>query len=307
MILSILVSVYNFDCRALVEKLLWQLPDGCEVVVADDASTDAQMRLDNRAFIAQKESVRYWESPENSGRAKIRNALARQARGEWLLFLDCDAMPFDDDFLHRYIMEIGQADVVCGGTQCMPHCPSPMMRLRYKYEQKYWKNNSAEKRNQRPYDSFTTFNFMIRKSVFDAIRFNSQCYEYGHEDTLFGRELAERGVSIKHVDNAAIHTGLDANGEFLKKTETALVSLVRIDPGMTFPSGIARAYRLLKRWRLLSLFRFWHSLSAKVVRSNLTGEHPSLMLFQLYKLGVFCELNKESGIPSFAEKKKVQE
>ena len=103
MLLSALIPVYNYDCMAFVRSLSRQMQacgiDG-EIVVADDGSAAAckaaNKDLENVQF------CRYIEFEANRGRAAIRNALADMARGEYLLFMDCDAMPPDDLFLSRY-------------------------------------------------------------------------------------------------------------------------------------------------------------------------------------------------------------
>lgn len=290
MVLSILISVYNFDCRSLIQKLLPLLPDHCEIVVADDASSDLQTKECNRALLERCKNVRYWESANNLGRARIRNKLAQLAQGDWLLFLDCDAMPWRETFITDYLSEKDNADVICGGTKGMGQCPGNDVSLRFKYEKSYWEKHSAETRNRNPYDCFTPFNFMIRKGTFEEVMFDEGCLEYGHEDTLFGEALKRKGIRIKHIENPAIHTGLDTNKEFLRKTETALKSLLRVDPELKFNNRLTQTYLKLKRWHLIPLVLLWHAVAAKCEQKNLIGNNPSLLVFQLYKLGRFCKL-----------------
>lgn len=296
MVLSILISVYNFNCIPLIKKLLTQLPPECEIVVADDASNDVWLKESNRIQLEQCDNVRYWESDKNLGRARIRNKLALLAKGEWILFLDCDALPYHNHFLTNYLGKKEKADVICGGTKGMENCPSTKVSLRYKYEKEYWKRHSAKERSKKPYESFTPFNFMIRKNVFEKIRFNELLIDYGHEDTLFGQELKKRGISILHIDNRAIHTGLDTNTEFLKKTECALASLLKIDPEFKFANRLTQTYLFLKRWHLLSLLNLWHSATETIERRNLLSSTPSLLVFQLYKLGYFCRLCRKKKV-----------
>jgi GT2 family glycosyltransferase len=80
------VPVYN-DQHALAEclaALTASRPPGVEILVVDDASTDAS------AAIATRPGVRLVRLPENGGPAAARNAGARDARGEILLFVDSD-------------------------------------------------------------------------------------------------------------------------------------------------------------------------------------------------------------------------
>ena len=77
--LSILIPTYNFDPRKLVQDLQAQLPEDAEILVGDDSP------------------------PHNIGRAARRNALAREAKGEWLLFIDADAEVRSTSFLADYL------------------------------------------------------------------------------------------------------------------------------------------------------------------------------------------------------------
>ncbi|MEM9260646.1 MAG: hypothetical protein AAGA62_13425, partial [Bacteroidota bacterium] len=48
---------------------------------------------------------------------------------------------------------------------------------------------------------------------------------YGHEDTLWGQQLAKAGVGILHIDNPVTHLGLETSGVFLEKQHRAIHNL----------------------------------------------------------------------------------
>ena len=87
--------------------------------------------------------------------------------------------------------------------------------LRWKYGRNREEKN-ASLRNQSPYQSFTAFNLLAPKDIFQKIAFNEKIDGYGHEDTLFGIELKKEGVTIAHIDNPIIHLGLDEHQVFIK-------------------------------------------------------------------------------------------
>ena len=128
--------------------------------------------------------------------------------------------------------------------------PSPDVSLRYRYEKAADRHRSADERSRHPYDCFTTFSFLIDRKLFLDIRFDDACTDYGHEDTLFGAELEQRGVPVLHIDNPLIHTGLEPNDVFLDKSRTALVSLKRMETKLQGHSTLLRAYARLRRWHL---------------------------------------------------------
>ncbi len=103
--LSILLPTYNNVCLPQVKELQRQAEATCglryEIIVADDGSTDAEIVIANRT-VNLYEHCRFMACGENRGRACIRNYLAQQAQGEWLLFADSNMkMDHDGYFLAR--------------------------------------------------------------------------------------------------------------------------------------------------------------------------------------------------------------
>jgi glycosyltransferase involved in cell wall biosynthesis len=97
---SVIIAAYN--AAAHIEETLAsihaQTYDGWEVVVADDASTDATAQL-AREF---SDKVRVVTAEQNLGPAGARNLAAANARGELLATLDSDDL-WDPDYLDRQV------------------------------------------------------------------------------------------------------------------------------------------------------------------------------------------------------------
>lgn len=290
--LSILIPTYNYDCSALVSQLskkAEELNDGFEIIVADDASTDKEMR--NRVSeLASIPDVRIFMNKENKGRAAIRNFMADQARGEWFLFIDADAEVPDEFSLKTYLEAGREADVVCGGLIHPEVNPSPEATLRYRYERNADKRRKAEIRRKNIYAQIATFSIMVRRTVFLAIRFDEQCREYGYEDTLFGSVLEKQKIRVCHIDNPLIHVGLEPNDVYLHKTETALHTLKRIENRMQDHSALIKCVSKLRRWHLTAIVKCIYKLFRKTLRRNLLSCHPSLKAFAFYKLGYYLTL-----------------
>lgn len=291
--LSILIPTYNYDCTRLVRDLQSQtqsLSLDYEIIVADDASPILGCRERNRA-INTLPHCRFVELPENVGRACIRNRLADYARGEWLLFMDCDAEVISDSFISDYLVHL-DADVVCGGLCHSETLPSSEVSLRYAYERRADKRRAARYRKQKPYEQFTPFNFMIRREVFQSIRFNERIVEYGYEDTLFGIALEYQKARIRHIDNPLRHLGIESNSLFLEKTRAALRNLATMEDAMQGHSSLLRLYRLLRGIRLNGYIARWFTSRERTITARLMGENASLCLFFLYKLGYYCKLKR---------------
>jgi len=304
--ISICLPIYNFDINELVEELLRQAREfniSVEILAFDDASLSYYKKRNSK--VAINSNVHYLEFDHNLGRSKIRNRLADFAQGNWLLFIDCDMMPELPNFLNNYNSVIDQANVICGGTSYGSKPIKSELLLRWNYGV-YRESRNALRRQIKPYVSFLSGNFMIRKEVFNAIRFNEDMSGYGHEDTLFGLNLKKQSVSVLHINNPCIHLGIEPCFDYLVKTEQGIINLVRLmrivpDQRKSLQSNI----RLLKfycafrkvglgyplRW----IFRVFNPL----IRRLLCSSRPSILLFDLYKLGmiaqVFNKVNLSSG------------
>lgn len=293
--LSILIPTYNYDCTRLVRDLQIQAQHAAidyEIIVADDASPIHIYKEKNRE-INTLPHCRFIELPENIGRARIRNRLADEAQGEWLLFMDADAEVISNNFINNYLAHT-DTDVVCGGLCHADKLPSPEVSLRYIYEKRADKHRSAHYRAQKPYEHFTPFNFIIRREVFQSIRFDDTLTDYGHEDTLFGIALYKRKVSIHHINNPLLHIGLESNGRFIEKTRAALRNLSAMETAMQGHSSLLTAYNLLHGIGINRCIARWFARREQSLTAHLIGPTPSLRLFFIYKLGYYCSLKQES-------------
>lgn len=295
--ISILIPVYNYDCsellralKAQVEKLKLSKGEECEIIVGNDASQKGR-GIENVRKACDLFGCRFVSSEKNVGRAVTRNNMAREAKGDYLLFIDCDALVTRGDFLDKYYAETqNKAEVVVGGIEAVGTQPSPDVSLRFRYEQSVATIRSLEYRMSSPYAHFSTFNVMIRRDVFMHIRFDESCVEYGYEDTIFGLRLKQDGYKITHIDNPLVHNGLDTNRDFLLKTEQSMKNLRRFGRDIQNFSHVGSVALRLKRLNLDGIVVTWHKMFGRIERANLLSNRPSLFVFKLYKLGYFCSL-----------------
>ena len=299
--LSILIPTYNYDCTRLVFTLFEQaiaLKDTLvgkfdfEILIADDASPRKEI-LRVYEKLQEEGKCKFYALKENIGRAKIRNYLASQARFDYILFIDCDALTCTDDFIKQYWEARHKGDVVCGALQNLPECPAGG-ELRYTYEKAAEKQRPAAVRSQNPYAYFTTFNVMFQRSVFSHLLFDERCTEYGYEDALMGLMLEHEGYSIVHIDNPLIHNGIDASAVYLDKIETSLRVLHRLGDPLQSASALVRLKRRLQSAGLLPVIHFVYKHFSKNMRHNLVSRKPSMLILKLYKLGYYAALASAS-------------
>ncbi len=299
--LSILIPVYNFDIRALTKELQKQLDKeevSYEIILLDDESEEKFKYL-NREISGLK-NVIYAEEKVNIGRSKIRNKLASLAKYNYLLFLDCDSGIPGNDFVSNYLNTAKKHPVINGGRIYQNQTPAmDSFALHWLYGKKR-EQNPAKSRNHAPNRSFQTNNFLITKELFEKIKFNEEIIGYGHEDTLFGYELAKKNVKILHIDNPVIHLGLEPNEEFLKKTREGVKNLLRIKRLNGNTKRLERDitlldfYKHVEQLKLTHLIEILYKKNEHRLRRNLLSNHPSLLIFDLYKLGYLCSLNTDS-------------
>jgi len=136
-------------------------------------------------------------------------------------------------------------------------------------------------------------NILIQKKLFLSNKFDESITKYGYEDLVFMSDLKKKGIVVKNIDNPSFHLGLETSQQFLDKTKTALENLKIItetsilDP---LESKILRTYILLKRFYLNSFISFVFKKMERKMEGNLLSEKPSLVVFDLYKLGYYCSL-----------------
>lgn len=293
--LSVLIPTYNQNCSFFVQSLKTQadqLNIPYEIIVIDDASC-FKYQEKNRIIIEWENCI-YLENKHNIGRAAIRNKLADQAQYDWLLFMDCDGKLVSNLFLANYINAIkNNSEVIVGGIIGPKKLPSSSFSLRYKYEKKGEKRFTCNYRNKHPYDNFITFNFFIRKSTFQSVRFNEDFVSYGHEDTFFGKELKDKKINIQHISNPLGRFELESNEIFLEKTKRSIETLIEQKQKLQDFSALAKAYQKLSKIHLEKILYLLVKLSHSSIINHLKkNRNPNLYLFSLYKLYYYHKMNK---------------
>lgn len=288
--LSILIPCFNVSCFGLVRQLHEQAMAikglTFEIIVADDGSTDRQLVASNE-MIRNLDHCCYIIRQENVGRAAIRNFLAREAHFDQLLFVDSGVEIHRPTFLIDYLAQADEHSVIVGGVSIPDQ--KLAQRLKYRYEKEHENRHTAVCRQRQPYQSFRSCNFMIPKRLMLAIPFPEQLKRYGYEDVLFGRALELHQVSVKHIDDPIAYVHFESNKAFLKKTEEAIDNLKEHVNLLRDYSYLASVAEHLRAARLQWLIRIIFQVMRKQWKRKLCGDHPSLRIFAMYKLGYYFE------------------
>lgn len=289
--LSICIPHYNFKNPNLFNALQLQcltLKIDFEILIIDDASDSI-----NNSYLNQLAepyfNIIYLE--ENIGRAAIRNLLAQKAKYQNLLFLDADSEIIMPDFIKNYLKYI-DADVVCGGREYPSEKPEDGYLIHWNY------GRNVE---QKVLVNFHSNNFLIKKQIFNNIKFNEALTQYGYEDVVFGLAIKNLGYQILNIDNPVKHIDIKNNKQFLDDTKSALQNLVFL-LGNQSRLGLQNEVKIVKQYQKFCALGIQQLLSIKndSVLNKLTEIllRPRVpfknLLFAIYKLYYFHSIYKNS-------------
>lgn len=115
---SIIICAYNVEkyIHESIESVLKQDYDNYELIIYNDGSND-----DTAGIVRQytNEKLHFIDCKENKGLGAARNAAVRQAKGEYILYLDADDSLYASDTLSRINQTLGndKMDIAYFGVQ----------------------------------------------------------------------------------------------------------------------------------------------------------------------------------------------
>lgn len=289
-LLSVVIPVFNWNIAKLLSALFEESAHSrlgrLEIIVADDCTSDEVVKAENRQYFAEitLPYLRSIEMQTNLGRSAVRNRLAGEARGEYLLFVDCDVLPDAGNFLATYLKHAaeGVRDVVCGGISYRTRIRTEPEYDFHAYLGTRKEVKAAAERNLAPWRYILTSNIMVRKSVFLATSFNERFSGYGYEDIEWGVRLAEK-YRILHIDNTASHLGLVSKATAYDKMCNSVPNyllLRELCPAAFSASAISRLVGLLAKCDAALLDLLDRSLKRRFLGSR-SGNGSAFFLFQL--------------------------
>lgn len=287
--LSILIPIYNHDVRPLVTTLMKQcnkLDIPFQILCFDDGSQPKYKNLNKE--LAFRINVNYTELDENMGRSKIRNWLGKAAYFEYILFLDCDSVVKNRNFIKNYMDRLPVDHVIQGGRAYQPKKPRAKKKILHWIYGTKRESLPAKKRNQSPYLNFHSNNFLIPEALFRENLFDEEVKGYGYEDMLYAFDLERKGIRILHIDNPVIHDGLEMNHVFLSKTKNGLNNLATLYRLKRIRhSRLIDFYERMEYYRLTPLFLKMYKKLEKRIEANILSEKPSMTYFMMWKLNYF--------------------
>lgn len=295
--ISVCIPVYNFDVRELITDLKNQIEKdvlNAEIILIDDAS-DSKFKQINQEISKICDQVIFLE--KNIGRSKIRNLFLQYAKGDYLLFLDCDGKLISENFMNNYFVFLDlkpNLSIVYGGRTAISNPISPEYILRWKFASER-ENLSLIEREKKPYLSFQTNNFLISRKIFKQVQFNTSLNKYGYEDLIFAMDLKSLQISVDHIENPVLNDDIESNKIYLKKVEESIENLAILLKDKTLNSKLSEI-KIVKAYQIISTISILKFAISKILNTfensfkrNLLSAHPNLRILDFYKLGLLLK------------------
>lgn len=291
--LSVLITIYNYNLLPLVKEIYQQcleLGIDFEILTQDDASNSIH-NLENEK-INLLSNCSYVSLEKNVGYRENKNILVSQSKFENLLILDGDCvLPFHN-FIKNYADQIPDYEVVYGGRIHAEKAPSKQQLLRWKYG-KYMEDQTVDQRNKNVYRATLFNNTLIKKAVFNQIKFDSSFKKYGNDDTLFSFELQKLNTKIKHIHNPVQHDDIDSNAVYVEKTKNSLDNLYQLYQKQLITKDYSKMVNLVSRlhsFKTTYLLAIFYTIFGKLLENQLKGNNPSLFVFNVFRLSYFSKI-----------------
>ncbi len=295
--ISILIPSYNYNTLPLVEELHREAISESiefEIIVADDASPINE-NTEINSKINQLSNCRFERHEINLGRGQNRNALVQQAKYDWVLLMDCDTFPQKKNFIKTYIESLKNSSekAIFGGIIYYNEKPKDDEMLRWIFGKKR-EEIPLSKRLAKPFNYTLISNILIKKELLLSHPFDSEIFNYGYEDIVFILGLKRKNIAIGQIENPAYHLNLEKSAIFLEKFHSSLQNLkLLLDKNSISADDttLTKAYTNLKRLHLVKPTVLAFKIFRNAFTKNLVSKNPFLFIFDVYRLGYFCQIN----------------
>jgi glycosyltransferase involved in cell wall biosynthesis len=289
--LSVLVPFYRDDATALLRALDGlHTNEAVELLIYDDGTGDAALTDAVKATIAQcQKPARFLSNAQNKGRAAARNALQDAARAKWVLFLDADMQPVSETFLQAYldVIAVDAADIVFGGFEVEDRSADKDRDL-HRALSHVSDCLSLEERIAGGPQYVASSNLCVRKSVLREEPFDTGFSGWGWEDSEWAARVAKR-YSLRHIDNPAIHLGLETTETLLSRFSTSGGNYLRFTQAHPELAQSLALYRISRKLGRLPGQTALRPILRGIVRSHIAPMTLRLNALKLWRASHYAE------------------
>lgn len=266
-----------------------------EIILLDDGSHDALL---SAHLIGEVQALPIAASlitlTENAGRAAGRNLLARQARGEYLLFLDADMLPDSPDFLSDWlaVVQNDEPAVSFGGFSVEQASTEARFAVHRAMASRSDCLNATQRALQ-PEKYVFTSNLLVRADVFAANRFDENFVGWGWEDVEWALRVSAEHA-IRHHEIPATHLGLDTVHQLMEKYRQSAPNFARV--AAQHPELVADypSYRVAKALKALYLQNLVARIAEQAAQNEKMPVAMRAMALRFYRAALYAEALKRA-------------
>lgn len=192
---SVIIPAYNaaLYINKSINSVLDQTVDDFEIVVVDDGSTDETREI---VKIIEDERIHYIYQP-NGGVSSARNTGIRNARGEYICFLDADDLwkPNHLEVMSHLIGKYPDADVFLTGYEILLHDGHSIIKVCPSVESDLQIDNMFAHIFKYGYFIHTN-SISCKKSTFDAVGLFERGVKNGEDDDMWYRLFAYYSAAL---------------------------------------------------------------------------------------------------------------
>lgn len=201
--LSVIVAIFNRkdELFELLNSLCFQTDKNFEVLVVDDGSTLPLMPT--VALFEDRLNIRYFKK-QNSGPGLTRNFGAKQATGDWLIFVDSDVI-VEKDYIANIKNNIKNTPCDAFGGADKAHKGFNLMQKAISYSMTSVFTTGGIRGSKKSVSKFQprSFNMGVKKSVFEQVGGFSEM-RIG-EDPDLSMTLWENGFTTAFFDDIGVY------------------------------------------------------------------------------------------------------
>jgi GT2 family glycosyltransferase len=284
--------------------VLAQTSVAIEIIVVDDCSED-----DTKIFLKLNyPDVRLISCIRRYGPSHLRNLGLREAKGQFILFLDSDVILPSEAIVWRMVENLSRDRNIgeIGGE--IPAYLNIMDEARGKRRDFFGRNHDViSKKDERPGNQpkecsyLATCNCMVRKDVAFEVGGFDPYFKFGGEDTDFGYRILKKGYTNKVAFKVGVHHHRSITGRYLDETFRYHSTRVRFN--LKHLSGGRNL--LIFSMDFFSFLIFYLLLAPKILVKYIKNDElvpenyfGGLYLMKAYKvnLGKFCEIKRLRGV-----------
>ena len=255
---SIIICSYNAeaDLRDCLASLELQDYPKMEIVIVNDASTDATARyLETFKSRTPAETV-IVTNPSNLGVAGSRNAGIHKATGEILAFLDADCVA-DKSWISELVKTYEQRDAAAVGGRILDARIENIWSLSNK-------GHDYVAAHEGPVPFVKGCNMSFRADVLRRFMFNDEI-RYGYEEILLCDSLHDAGYRVYYTPRAVVY----------HKHRTSAAGIFE----QKYLRGMSSVWYMKKRGKFLCVYKRHVLLLAAIAALLVSGGNPTLVGF----------------------------